>query len=92
VSCLPPIKHGRVLPQPEKVLHAHLNRGELEFLVQWMGQAVANTTWEKVPEFKDAYPSFQLEDESFLNGGGGESVVDTFIRKTYQRRPKPGRA
>jgi hypothetical protein len=24
----------------------------------------------KVPEFKDAYPSFQLEDELFLNGGG----------------------
>jgi hypothetical protein len=27
VPRLPPIKHGRVLPQPEKVLHAHLNRG-----------------------------------------------------------------
>jgi hypothetical protein len=36
--------------------------------VQLMGQAA---TWEKVLEFKDAYPSFQLEDELFLNWGGG---------------------
>jgi hypothetical protein len=37
-----------------------------------MGQATADATWEKVPEFKDAYPSFQLEDELFSNLGGGE--------------------
>jgi hypothetical protein len=55
---LPPIKHGRVLLQPEKVLRAHLNRGMWEILVQWMDQAAADATWEKVPEFKDAYPSF----------------------------------
>jgi hypothetical protein len=58
VPHLPPIKHGQVLPQPEKVLRAHLNRGVLEILVQWMAQAAADATWEKVPEFKDAYPSF----------------------------------
>jgi hypothetical protein len=39
--------------------------------VQWMGQAAIDSTWEKVLEFKDAYPSFQLEDELFLNLGGG---------------------
>jgi hypothetical protein len=74
VPCLPPIKHGRVLPQPEKVLHAHLNRGASEILVQSMAQAAVDTTWEKVTEFKDAYPSFQLD-------------VDAFIRRKYQRRP-----
>jgi hypothetical protein len=36
-----------------------------------MGQAAIDSTWEKVLEFKDAYPSFQLEDELFLNLGGG---------------------
>jgi hypothetical protein len=71
VPRLPPIKHGRVLPQPEKVLRARLNRGMWEILVQWMGQAAADATWELVIEFKDAYPSFQLEDELFSNGGGG---------------------
>jgi hypothetical protein len=59
--------------------------------VQWMGQAAIDSTWEKVLEFKDAYPSFQLEDELFLNLGGG-GVVDAFIGKMYQRQPKPGRA
>jgi hypothetical protein len=34
-----------------------------------MCQVAADTTWEKVPELKDAYASFQLEDEWFLNGG-----------------------
>jgi hypothetical protein len=59
--------------------------------VQWMGQAAIDSTWEKVLEFKDAYPSFQLEDGLFLNLGGG-GVVDAFIGKMYQRQPKPGRA
>jgi hypothetical protein len=86
VPRLPPIKHGRVLPQPEKVLRARLNRGVWEILVQWMGQAAADATWELVIEFKDAYPSFQLEDELFSNGGG--SVVDAFIGRKYLRQPR----
>jgi hypothetical protein len=71
VPRLPPIKHGRMLPQPEKVLRTRLNRGVWEILVQWMGQTTADATWEKVPEFKDAYPSFQLKDELFSIWGGG---------------------
>jgi hypothetical protein len=31
---LPPIKHGRVLPQPEKVLHSRLNRRVWEIMVK----------------------------------------------------------
>jgi hypothetical protein len=81
VPRLPPIKNGRVLLQPEKVLHARLNRSVWEIMVQWMGQSAADATWEKVSEFKDAYPSFQLEDELFSNGAG--SVVDAFIGKQY---------
>jgi hypothetical protein len=80
-----------MLPQPEKVLRTRLNRGVWEILVQWMGQTTADATWEKVPEFKDAYPSFQLKDELFSIWGGG-SVVDAFIRRKYQRRPKPREA
>jgi hypothetical protein len=79
VPCLPPIKHVWVLPQSEKVLHARLNRGVWEILVQWMGQVVADTTWEKVPEFKDAYPPFSSRTSCFIMGG---SVVDIFIGKT----------
>jgi hypothetical protein len=49
-------KHGRVLAQPEKVLHAHLNRGEWDILVKWMDQAAADTTWEKVQKIQGHLP------------------------------------
>jgi hypothetical protein len=68
-ATLPPIKHGRILPEPEKALRARLNRGVWEIMVKWAGQAAANATWEQVSEFKEAFPSFQLEDELFHNGG-----------------------
>jgi hypothetical protein len=55
---LPPIKHGQVLPQPEKILSTRLNHGVWKTLVQLMGQVAADATWEKVLEFKDACPSF----------------------------------
>jgi hypothetical protein len=46
---LPPINHGHVLPQLEKVLRARLNHDVWEIMVKWVGQADANATWEKVP-------------------------------------------
>jgi hypothetical protein len=89
-ATLPPIKHGCILPEPEKVLRARLNHGVWEIMVKWARQAAANATWEQVPEFKEAFPSFQLEDELFHNGEG--SVVDAFIDKQYQRRSKQAAA
>jgi hypothetical protein len=67
-ATLPPIKHGSILPEPEKALRARLNRAVWEIMVKWAGQAAANATWEQVSEFKEAFPSFQLEDELFHNG------------------------
>jgi hypothetical protein len=89
-ATLPPIKHGCILPEPEKALSARLNRGVWEIMVKWAEQAAANATWEQVSEFKEAFPSFQLEDELFHKGGG--SVVAAFIGKQYQRRPKQATA
>jgi hypothetical protein len=40
MSRLPPIKHGQVLPQPEKILHTRLNHGVWKTLVQLMGQVL----------------------------------------------------
>jgi hypothetical protein len=65
---------------------ARLNYGEWEIFVQWMGQAAADATWE-VLEFKDAYPSFQLEDELFLNLGGGGGVEDALIGRNPSDSP-----
>jgi hypothetical protein len=61
-----------------------LNYGIWEVLVAWQGHPSADTTWEKVAEFKAAYPQVQLTDKLFLGGEG--NVVDSFIGKVYHRR------
>jgi transcriptional regulator GlxA family with amidase domain len=43
---------------------------------------VTDTTWEKVDDFKIAYPNTQLRDELFLEEGG--NVVDSFVGKVYR--------
>jgi hypothetical protein len=86
VVLLPPIGNGRVLPVPAKIIKARLNRGSWELLVQWEGRSAADATWEKIDEFKEAHPEFQLEDELFSGEGG--SVVDTFVGRVYSRRKK----
>jgi hypothetical protein len=53
---LPAIQHGRVLPKPDKVIKARLNRGVWEVLVSWQGQAPTDMTWEKVDDFNQEYP------------------------------------
>jgi hypothetical protein len=85
---LPAIQHGWVIPSPDKITRARLNRGSWEILVVWKGRAASDATWEKLEEFRKAYPEVQLEDELFVGEGG--NVVDSFIGKIYQRR-KPNR-
>jgi hypothetical protein len=66
---LPPLLHGRVLPAPERVLRASLRRGVWHVLVQWEGLSSTEATWEPVDAFRREHPSFQLEDELFIEGG-----------------------
>jgi hypothetical protein len=87
---LPPIKRGRVLPVPLKIVQTRLNRGNWELLVQWLGRSTADASWEPLEEFSVDYPDFQLEDELFHREGG--SVIDAFVGRTYQRRPKAAQA
>jgi hypothetical protein len=42
-----------------------------------VGCSAADATWEKIDEFKEAHPKFQLEDVLFSGEGG--SVVDAFV-------------
>ena len=81
---LPPIHHGRVLPTPASVDKAHMVRGVWQVRVQWVGQPASDATWEPVPDFTEAYPDFQLEDELFRKEGG--SVMDAYVGQTYQRQ------
>jgi hypothetical protein len=44
-------------------------------------QAAAEATWVPAEEFRTLYPSYQLEDELLLQGGG-----DVMCGIKYQRR------
>jgi hypothetical protein len=50
---LPPLNHGRVVVQPEKVLNSRIARGKLEVLVHWMGAPAAETVWVASEEFRE---------------------------------------
>jgi hypothetical protein len=80
---LPPLHHGRPLQRPVRVLRSELRRGVWHVLVEWAGMPVSEATWEPVPAFREAHPSFQLEDELFPEGGR-----DVMIGKMYKRRAK----
>jgi hypothetical protein len=60
---LPPIHHGRACLEPEMVFKSRLARGRHELLVQWKGQAAADSSWMALDEFRSLFPAFQLEDE-----------------------------
>jgi hypothetical protein len=66
---LPPLHNGRVLLQPERVLGSSLRRGSWHILIQWAGLPSSDATWEPVEAFRTSFPSFQLEDEMFVEGG-----------------------
>jgi len=78
---LPPLHHGRMLQQPEKVLKSQLRRGIWHVLIQWSGFPNSEATWEAVPDFKQSYPDFQLEDELFPEEGR-----DVMVGRVYERK------
>ena len=78
---LPPLHHGRMLQQPEKVLKSQLCRGIWHVLIQWSGFPSSEATWEAVPDFKQSYPDFQLEDELFPEEGR-----DVMVGRVYERK------
>jgi len=80
---LPPLRDGRLLPQPARALRATLRRGVWHVLIQWEGMSAEEATWEPVKAFRAAHPSFQLEDELFSEGGR-----DVMVGNVYHRRKR----
>lgn len=85
---LPPVVRSRVVPTPQHVIRARLNRGVWELLIHWQGSDPGEATWESLPSFVATHPDFQLEDALFLGEGG--NVIDAFVGKVYCRRKHPG--
>jgi hypothetical protein len=55
---LPPIEHGRVVVQPEKVLDNRIAKGKWELLVRWVGAPAVETAWLTLKEFSEQFPAF----------------------------------
>ena len=70
-----------MLQQPEKVLKSQLRRGIWHVLIQWSGFPNSEATWEPIPDFKQSYPDFQLEDELFPEEGR-----DVMVGRVYERK------
>lgn len=79
---LPPVHHGAAVPEPECVSRSRLAGGVRQLLVHWKGESATSATWEDADNFMDRYPSFQLEDELLVEGGGEMSCgADTTSAK-----------
>jgi hypothetical protein len=65
---LPPIRHVRTCLESSVVTKSRLARGRHDLLVQWKGLTAADATWVELDEFRQTYPSFQLEDELIVQG------------------------
>jgi hypothetical protein len=68
VVSLPYIQQGSVIPVPQKVIRARLNRGKWKVLVSWQSQSATDVTWEPVEDFKEATLMFNSRTTCFLAG------------------------
>jgi hypothetical protein len=66
---MPPLLHGRILPEPETVVRAEQRRGVWYVRIKWRGLPDEDATWEQLKEFRGHYSDFQLEDELFARAG-----------------------
>jgi hypothetical protein len=67
---LPDILHGRIVPTPNKVTKAKLNREVWEVPVHWVGRPATDASWEQLDDFKRQFPAVQLVGELFVEEGG----------------------
>ncbi|XP_068649971.1 uncharacterized protein [Aristolochia californica] len=81
---LPPVKEGAVVPTPSMILGARRHKNGWEVLVQWTNIDATEASWEDVDVFQQAYPTFELEDKLYHQGG--RDVVDSIAGRVIQRQ------
>jgi hypothetical protein len=60
---MPPMHNGTAVLELELMLKSRLHWGQLQVLIKWKNQPVAESSWEDAELFQKVYPDFQLEDE-----------------------------
>jgi hypothetical protein len=55
---MPPLLHGRILPEPEAAVRAELRCGVWHVRIKWCGLPDEDATWEQLEEFCSHYPDF----------------------------------
>lgn len=67
---------------PEEVLaKRYTEKGVLELLVKWKGRADSEDSWMSVGEFKESFPSYQLEGKLGFDGRGIDKYQQAYYRK-----------
>jgi hypothetical protein len=54
-------------------------------LIRWTNLPESEATWELLEDFRSRFPSFQLEDELFVEGGR-----DVMYGNVYRRKNRRG--
>jgi hypothetical protein len=80
-----PIEHGRVVVLPAKVLNSRIARGKRQLLVRWKDAPAAELAWVDLEDFREQFPTFQLEDELLLKEGRDVMYSRTFGRRSRQQ-------
>lgn len=78
---VPTMHEGAAVLEPDLMLKSRLQWGQLQVLIKWKNQPVAESSWEDAELFQKLYPKFQLENELILQTGR-----DVMVGKTYARR------
>jgi hypothetical protein len=55
---MPPLLHGRILPEPETVVACEQRRDVWHIRIKWRGLPDKDATWEQLEEFRNHYPDF----------------------------------
>jgi len=66
---LPPLQHGRVVPEPESVIRSRLARGQRDLLVRWKGAPATDSSCVLLEEFQQQFRSFSSRTSCFSRGG-----------------------
>ena len=71
---------------PEVILDKRLgSKGELELLVHWLDKPALEDSWVSYEEFRQCFPSYQLEGKLDFVGGSIDRLKKVYYRKKREK-------